>query len=184
MKCKICGVELKKDGELCKNCMNKLLKEQEIRNDKTPIYSFKSKFSLGYELLRNSEQIGVAIFTIILVLSVDWSLWKYTVIGACLFIMYEICYFLYLKGSVSRITCTMYRTKLEISKGFFKKKVKEIPYSEIEEISYKQGNMNRLFKNGTIAIKRNTHNIMEKNTYIEAVANIEEVFEKIKEIYN
>ena len=36
MKCKICGVELKKDGELCKNCMNKLMKEQEIRNDKSP----------------------------------------------------------------------------------------------------------------------------------------------------
>ncbi len=44
MKCKICGVELKKDGELCKNCMNKLMKEQEIRNDKSPVYTFKSKF--------------------------------------------------------------------------------------------------------------------------------------------
>ena len=83
--------------------------------------------------------------------------------------MYEICYLLYLKGSISRVICTMYSTKMVISRGIFKKKVKEIPYSEIEEISYKQGNMNRLFKNGTIVIKRDTHNIMEKNTYIEAV---------------
>ena len=51
---------------------------------------------------------------------------------------------------------------LRILNQIFKKKVKEIPYSEIEEISYKQGNMNRLFKNGTIVIKRDTHNIMEK----------------------
>lgn len=184
MKCKICGLDLKKDGELCKNCMNKLMKEQEIRSDKSPVYTFKSKFSLGYELLRNCEQIGVAIFTIILVLSVDLKLWKYTVIGACLFAIYEICYLWYLKGSISRVTCIMYRTKLVISKGLFRKKVKEIPYSEIEEISYKQGNMNKLFKNGTIAIKRDTHNVMERNTYVEAVPNIEEVFEKIKEVYN
>ena len=40
--------------------------------------------------------------------------------------------------------------------------------------------MNRLFKNGTIVIKRDTHNIMEKNTYIEAVKDVDEVFEKIK----
>ena len=98
--------------------------------------------------------------------------------------MYEICYLLYLKGSISRVICTMYSTKMVISRGIFKKKVKEIPYSEIEEISYKQGNMNRLFKNGTIVIKRDTHNIMEKNTYIEAVKDVDEVFEKIKEIYN
>ena len=78
----------------------------------------------------------------------------------------------------------MYSNKMVISRGIFKKKVKEIPYSEIEEISYKQGNMNRLFKNGTIVIKRDTHNIMEKNTYIEAVKDVDEVFEKIKEIYN
>ena len=73
-----------------------------------------------------------------MVLSVDLNLWKYTVIGACLFIMYEICYLLYLKGSISRVICTMYSTKMVISRGIFKKKVKEIPYSEIEEISYKQ----------------------------------------------
>lgn len=101
------------------------MKEQEIRNDKSPIYTFKSKFLLGYELLRNSEQIGVAIFTIILVLSVDLRLWKYTVIGACLFVMYEICYLLYLKGSISRVTCTLYRTKMEISKGLLRKRLKK-----------------------------------------------------------
>lgn len=76
----------------------------------------------GYELLRNSEQIGVAIFTIILVLSVDFNLWKYVILGACLFVIYEIAYLLYLKGSISRVTCTMYRTKLVISKGILRKR--------------------------------------------------------------
>ena len=50
MNFKICGVELKKDGELCNNCMNKLLKEQELRNDKSAVYTFKRSFVLGYEI--------------------------------------------------------------------------------------------------------------------------------------
>ena len=40
MNCKICGAELKKPGEMCNNCMNKLLEEQERRNDKRPVYTF------------------------------------------------------------------------------------------------------------------------------------------------
>ena len=184
MNCKICGAELKKDGELCNNCMNKLMKEQQLRNDKAPKFTFRSKFMLGYELLRHIEQIGVAIFAMILALSVDFGLWKYVVIAACLFVIYEICYLIYLKFSISAVSCTMYRTKLNITRGIFRKKVKEIPYSEIEEISYTQGNMNKVFNNGNIVIKRNTRNLMERTVCIEAVKNVEDVFEKIKEIYN
>ena len=62
MNCKICGAELKKPGEMCNNCMNKLLEEQERRNDKRPVYTFKRQFVWGYELLRHIEQIGIVIF--------------------------------------------------------------------------------------------------------------------------
>ena len=51
MKCRVCGAELKKDGELCNNCLNRLQQEEAIRGDKTPVYGFKSTFILGYELL-------------------------------------------------------------------------------------------------------------------------------------
>ena len=59
MKCRVCGAELKKDGELCNNCLNRLQQEEAIRGDKTPVYGFKSTFILGYELLRHCEQIGI-----------------------------------------------------------------------------------------------------------------------------
>lgn len=184
MNCRICGAELKKEGELCNNCMNKLLKEQELRNDKSAVYTFRSKFVIGYELLRHLEQVGVAIFAMVLALSVDISLWKYVLIAACLFVIYGVCYFIYLKLSISAVVCTMYKTKLVITRGIFKKKVKEIPYSEIEEISYTQGNMNKVFNNGNVVIKRNTRNLLERTVIIEAVKNVSEVFDKIKEIYN
>jgi len=184
MNCRICGAELKKDGELCNNCMNKLMQEQELRNDKSPVYTFKSSFVLGYELLRHCEQVGIAIFTIILVLSVDLKLWKYVVLGGCLFAIFGILYMIYLKFSISTVTCTLYRTKLILKRGIIRKKIREIPYSEIEEIYYQQGNMNKLFKNGTISIKRNTRNLLDRIISIESVKNIEQVFEKIKEVYN
>ena len=69
MKCRVCGAELKKDGELCNNCLNRLQQEEAIRGDKTPVYGFKSTFILGYELLRHCEQIGIVIFMIALIIN-------------------------------------------------------------------------------------------------------------------
>ena len=99
MKCRVCGAELKKDGELCNNCLNRLQQEEAIRGDKTPVYGFKSTFILGYELLRHCEQIGIVIFMIALILSVDLSYWKYAVIIGCAFAIFGILYLFYDKFS-------------------------------------------------------------------------------------
>ncbi len=183
MNCKICGAELKKPGELCNNCMNKLLKKQEARNDKTEYYTFKSEFVLGFELLRHIEQICIVIFMIILLLSLDISYWwRYAIIIGCLFSMYGIIYLWYLRAKINSTSCTLYRTKLIYTTGIFKKKSKEIPYDFIEEIFYTQGNMERLFNLGTIVIKKKTRNLLERNMFIDAVRNIDQVFAKIQEL--
>ena len=111
MKCRVCGAELKKDGELCNNCLNRLQQEEAIRGDKTPVYGFKSTFILGYELLRHCEQIGIVIFMIALILSVDLSYWKYAVIIGCAFAIFGILYLFYDKFSINSVSCTIYRTK-------------------------------------------------------------------------
>lgn len=183
MNCRICGAELKKPGELCNNCMNKLLKEQEKRNDKSEYYTFKSQFVLGYELLRHLEQIGVVIFMIVLLLTVDINYWRYAVVIGCVFSIYGILYMWYLRLRINSGICTLYRTRLVYTTGVFRKKTKEIPYDEIEEIYYQLGNMQQLCKLGTIVIKRKTRNLLERNTYIESVKNIETVFGKIEEVF-
>lgn len=183
MNCKICGAELKKDGELCNNCMNKLRKEEEIRGDKTSIYSFKSTYVLGYDILRHCEQIGIVIFMIALILSVSLSYWKYALILACVFAIFGILYLIYDKITINSVSCVIYRTKLIYQYGKIRKKVKVIPFSEIEEIFYNQGNAQKLFNVGTIIIKRKTMNIFEKNIFIESVKNVEEVFGTIKEVF-
>lgn len=183
MKCKVCGAELKKDGELCNNCLNRLQKEEAIRGDKTPVYGFKSTFILGYEILRHCEQIGIVIFMIALILSVDLSYWKIALLVGCLFAIFGILYLFYDKFSINSVSCTIYRTKLIYITGRIRKKVKVIPFSEIEEILYNQGNAQKLFNVGTIVIKRKTINIFERNIFIESVKNVEDVFGKIKEVF-
>ena len=183
MNCRICGAELKKNGELCTNCMNKLMKEQELRNDKSVVITFKSKFILKYQLLLHCEQIGIAIFTIILMLSVDLSYWKYAIGASLLFILFGIVYLIYLRSSLNSVVCTLYRTKIFMSWKKFKKRSREIPYTEVEEVFYTQGNMEKLFGLGTIVIKRRTRNIIDRNIYIESVPNVKEVFGKIEEVF-
>ncbi len=182
MKCKVCGAELKKAGELCNNCMNKLMKEQETRNDKKVYYTFKKKFVLGYELLKRIEPIGIMILLIVLLLSVDIRFWPYTLIIGGAYIIFGIIYMFYVKASVSKGICSLYRTKLVYNEGVFRKKIVEIPYSEIDEIYYSVGNMQKLFHLGTIMVKRKTRNLFERNFYIEPVKDIEKVFGKIEEL--
>lgn len=183
MKCKVCGAELKRDGELCNNCLNRLRREEEMRGDKTPVYGFKSTFVLGYEILRHCEQIGIVIFMLVLMLSVDISYWKFALLLGCGFAIFGILYLIYDRLSLNSVSCTIYRTKLIYKTGRIRKKVKVIPFSEIEEILYNQGNAQKLFNVGTILIKRKTVNIFERHIFIESVKNVEEVFGKIKEVF-
>lgn len=182
MNCKICGAELKKPGEMCNNCMNKLMREQERRNDKSPFYTFKREFALGYELLRHLEQIGIVIFMIVLLLSVDLAYWKYALLIGGIFSLFGILYLFYLKVKINSGVCTLYQTKLIFKYGVFKKKVKEISYDEIEEVYYRLSNSEQLFKLGTIVIRKKTRNLLDKNVYIESVKNIESVFGKFEEV--
>lgn len=183
MNCKICGAELKKPGELCNNCLNKLMEEQERRNDKSPFYTFKREFVLGYELLRHLEQIGIVVFMIVLLLSVDLKYWNYALLIAVIFSVFGIGYLIYLKAKINSGICTLYQTKLVFQYGIFRKKVKEIPYSEIDEIYYRLGNAQQLCKVGTIVVKKKTMNLLDKFVYIESVKNIETVFGKIEEVF-
>ena len=97
MNCRICGAELARDGELCNNCMNKLMAEQALRNDVEECYSFKRKFVLGYEILRHAEQICIVIFMIVLMLSINFSYWKYALLTALVFSVFGIFYLWYLQ---------------------------------------------------------------------------------------
>lgn len=183
MNCKICGAELKREGEICNNCMNKLMEQQRLHNDVEKTYTFKQKFVFGYELARHMEQIGIVIFMIILLLSVNISYWRYAVLLGCIFGIAGILYLLYDEIIINSGTCTLYSYKLTYTKGVFRKKTKQISFSEIEDISYQQGSIQKPFNVGTIIIKKKTRNILDKFIMIESVKDVGKVFENIKNAF-
>ena len=100
-----------------------------------------------------------------------------------LFAVWGIVSLFYLKLKINSGECTLYRTKVVFIQGIFRKKVKEIPFNDIDEVYYQLGNMQQLFKVGTIVIKRKTRNPLDKYLYIESVKNIETVFGKFEELF-
>ena len=99
---------------------------------------------------------------IAVILSVDFAYWKYALLIGGLFAVWGIVSLFYLKLKINSGECTLYRTKVVFIQGIFRKKVKEIPFNDIEEVYYQLGNMQQLFKVGTIVIKRKTRNPLDK----------------------
>lgn len=182
MKCKMCGATLKKEGEVCNNCMNQIMKEEEARNDNVKVYEFERKFVLLYQLSQHLETVMiVTIMTVVLLAMAtefltEALIFLFLVIAAvALMIKYE-------KYKIKLSKCTFYMTKLVYERVMFFKKIKfEIPYSEIKEISYRQTRLEKKCNIGTIYIKSSSKNLLEKNVFIDSVKNVEKVFATIKE---
>lgn len=182
MKCKMCGATLKKEGEVCNNCMNQIMKEEESRNDNVKVYEFKRHFVLLYQLSQHIETvIIVAIMTIVLLaMAIEFAFeaimfLALVVVAVILMIKYE-------KYKIKLSKCTFYMTKLVYEQViFFKKRKFEIPYTEVKEISYKQTRLEKKCGIGTIYIKSSSKNLLEKNVFIDSIKDVDKVFATIKE---
>lgn len=59
MKCKICGAELRKDGDICNKCYEKLVKEEELENDKKALYELKMKYVPRFWVYKNGRLFNI-----------------------------------------------------------------------------------------------------------------------------
>ena len=64
MKCKICGAELRTEGDICKNCYAEMLEYEELEKDKKIIYKIKPKFIPIYEILNKGELLLIGIILV------------------------------------------------------------------------------------------------------------------------
>lgn len=175
MNCKICGAELSKPGELCNNCMNKLLKEQERKSDKSVIAVVKGKFNFKYEFIRHLESIGIALFMIILLFTLKAFTWAFLAIG--LLLVGIIVGAIAIKLRINTKSCTFYATKAVITWGILRKKKKEIPFEEIESISTNITTLQQVMKIGTFVIQKN--HLVDRYEYIYSVKNVEDVYKQV-----
>lgn len=181
MRCKMCGAELKKEGELCNNCMNKILREEEKKADNVKVYEFKRKFVLGYQLLQHLESLFIAIIVCVVLILTATEFLVESIIFIVLVILAETFVILYDRYKINHSKCTFYMKKLVYKKiAFFKEKNIEISYEEVKELSYNQTRTEKMFGIGTIYIKTSSNNILEKHIYIDSIKNVDKVFNDIK----
>ncbi len=182
MKCKMCGAELKKDGELCNNCMNKILKEEEIKKDKVKVYEFKRTFVLGYQLSQHVESLIIAVVMVAVLLVSSLNFLFESIVFLVIVLIGISLIFVYDKYKIKNSKCTFYQTKFIYKKiAFFRRIEVEIPYDEVKEIAYNQTRYEKLFKLGTIYIKTTSKNLLDKNIYIDCIKDVDVVFKTIKE---
>lgn len=77
-----------------------------------------------------------------------------------------------------------YKDKLEYRDTCFRKKIKEIKYSDFKEIRYNQGYIQSKFNVGEIYISTNSKNFFNRFLILKLVPNVEENYEKIVKIFN
>ena len=182
MKCKICGTELKRPGEICNNCMNKILIEQETINDTGIVCTVKRKFAIGYEILSHIDSVGVAIFLIAILISLGNEYLKIALISIPFFLLWGILYIFYRKYKIKYSECSFYKTKLIYTYRKIRKKQIVISYRDIKEINYEIPRIASFFNMGNLIIRTNSRNLLKKVFIIENIENIKEVFEKIQKI--
>ncbi|MBR3152863.1 MAG: PH domain-containing protein [Clostridia bacterium] len=182
MNCKICGAELKKPGDLCNNCMNKLRLEKESNDDKTEVLNVKKKFAIGYEILSHLDSVGIAIFLIAILISIGGDYSRIGFVAIPLFLFWGIAYLLYEKFRIDSSNVTFYKTKLIYKYRKIRKKTITINYRDIKDISYEETTIGKIFKMGNIVIKTSTGNLLKRNIIIDSVANIAETSVKIQKI--
>jgi len=180
-RCKMCGAELKKEGELCNNCMNQIMKEEETRNDKTIIYSFKPTFVLGYQLSKHIETIIIAVVVVAMLIYLASTYLFESILFMILVIACESLVFVYDKYKSKYEKCTFYTTKFIYKKIFlFRKREIEIRYDEVKELTCTQTRFEKAFNIGTIHIHTASSNPLQRHIFVESVRNVKGVFEDIK----
>ena len=177
MKCKVCGAELKGNGEICTKCFNKQQKEKELAKDTELLYELNPTFKPIHELGRLGDALIVAII-IIVVVTMNYGALAFGLLIVLYFFM-AAAWFRHRRKVVKATSCKFYENKI-LYKDNKKKKV--FTYRDVKDITCYQTTFETLFsKFGDITIS--TNELFEKIT-INDIANAREEMNQIKTICN
>lgn len=181
MRCKMCGAQLKKEGDICKNCYDKYIEQETLKLDnEKEIFSIRRKYSPKFNLLKNGELI---VLEIIIILA---GFTAYNVPAAILimflcFVVFGVWMFFNKKRAMGTKT-TFYETKLKYeAKYLFVNHEEIVPYNEIKDMAYFQSRSQRICKIGDIRFY--TKGFLSGLT-IHDIPEIEENFNQMRDIIN
>lgn len=181
MRCKMCGAQLKKEGDICKNCYDKYIEQETLKLDnEKEIFSIRRKYSPKFNLLKNGELI---VLEIIIILA---GFTAYNVPAAILimflcFVVFGVWMFFNKKRAMGTKT-TFYETKLKYeAKYLFVNHEEIVPYNEIKDMAYFQSRSQKICKIGDIRFY--TKGFLSGLT-IHDIPEIEENFNQMRDIIN
>ena len=182
MRCKICGRELKRDGDICRNCYEKQ-KKQEIlmSNNEEEIFRIKRKYSPKFNLLKNGEVIILLIIVILAAFSAYNTILAILITLLCI-VLFGIWMF-YNKIRAMGTMTIFYETKLRHKTNYpFSNNEELVAYDDIKDMAYFQTRSQKICKIGDIRFYKKDGFL--SGLTIHDIPDIEENFNKMKDIIN
>lgn len=181
MKCKICGAELKKKGDICKNCYEEYREIEKLKTiNEKELFKVNRKYSPKFNLLKNGEIIVL----LLIIIFAGFSSYN-TGIGILIAFLCLVAFGLWMFFNKKRAMGTktiFYETKLKyVAKYLFVDKEEIIAYEDIKDMAYFQTRSQKICKIGDIRFY--TKGFLAGMT-ITDIPNIEENFNQMRDIIN
>lgn len=184
MKCKICGAELKKEGDICKDCYQKYQEEEDLKNDKNVRLKIKSAYKVEYEIKKYSEFDFFMILMMVIFAVSKQFLSAFIIFAA--FIVIELVLFFIDKKFAIGTTVTLYDKKMVYRRNaFFIHRVKTVKYSDLSDVSYYQTRRQKSLGMGDLCVYAKGKipgKTLLNGFQIKNVANVSDVLNQIGEI--
>ena len=170
MKCRICGKNVV-DKDFCEECIT-------MKQDKTSskeVLTIKRKYSLKYELFRNSY-----LYLIFILAGVMTEKASGMILSIALLIL-TLGFILFWNKRISKATkCKLYSTKIDFKCKFWIIDTKrQILYSNLDSINKDQTFWQKRFDLGDIYIYAKKGNLITTGIQLKNVSNFKETYEKI-----
>lgn len=181
MKCKICGAELRKDGDICKKCYAEYVKEEEIKedikSDKKVLLRLHRKYIPLYQLTRYGDYYFLAVVMVLAFLA--QKQYAFAILSAILMLIALLAVLAYNKQKAIKTTCTFCQNRI-IWK--YDDTIKTLEYSDLEDVTYYQNFFQKKFNLADVQFRPVKGNYIFNGFELKNVPNFKDTWEKICDI--
>lgn len=183
MRCKICGAELKKEGDICKNCYNEYVKEEKIKDDlqsgKNVILKLHRKYIPMYQLTRYGDYYVLALIMIIAFAAQKQYLWLILSVIIMIALLWAV--LAYNKRKAINTTCTFFEDRI-VWKN--KDTIKSLEYSNLDDITYFQNKAQKRYNLADVQFRPIKGTYIMKGFELVNVPDFANTWKKICDIVN
>lgn len=181
MKCKICGAELRKEGDICKKCYAEYVKDGEVKkdlkNEKNILLRLHRKYIPSYQLTRYGDYYVLAIIIILSLIAQKQYL--LTILAAIAMIVGLCAVLAYNKKKAINTVCTFYDKRVVWK---YKDEVKSMDYKDLEDVTYYQNFFQKRFDLADVQFRPVKGTYIINGFEIKNVPNFKETWEKVCDI--